>query len=133
MKRLKTADLPAVRKELLERQKFICPITGRNLRGVNPLHLCVDHCHTSGVVRAVLPRGINGLEGKIKVLLQRFGGLRAEDVVGQAKLLHGLADYLLLHRVPQTEFIHPNHKTDVEKRAARNALARKRYAMSKEY
>lgn len=129
--KLKTSDLPAIRKELLERQRYICPITGRDLRAMSPINLVLDHCHTSGYVRAVLPRGINGLEGKVKVLLQRFGGLQANDIVGQAKLLHGLADYIMLHRVPQTNYLHPNYKTDIEKRAARNSLARKRYALSK--
>lgn len=129
--KLKTSDLAAVRKELLERQRYTCPITGRDLRSMSPINLVLDHCHVSGYVRAVLPRGINGLEGKVKVLLQRFGGLKADDVVGQAKLLHGLADYIMLHRVPQTNYLHPNHKTDIEKRAARNSLARKRYALSK--
>lgn len=131
MKKLKQADIPAVRDELLAKQKYICPITGRNLRGVSSVNLCVDHCHTSGIVRAVLPRAINGLEGKVKVLLQRFGGLKATDVAGQAKLLHALADYLMLHRVPQTNYIHPSHKTDDEKRVHRNKVARARYAASK--
>lgn len=124
----KTADLPAIRKELLEKQRYKCPITGRDLRAMKPINLCVDHDHHNGTIRAVLPRGINGVEGKVKTILQRFGGYQATDVVGMAKCLYGLADYLLLHRVPQTPYIHPTHKTDIEKRVARNKLARARYA-----
>lgn len=131
LKKTKTSDLPAIRKELLEKQNYRCPITGRDLRGMMAVNQVVDHCHTTGVIRAVLPRGINGLEGKVKAALQRFGGLQSTDVVGQAKLLHALADYIMLHRVPQTPYLHPNHKTEGEKRAARNKLARAKYAANK--
>ena len=131
MKKVKTADLPAIRAELLAKQRYVCPITGRDLRAMKPINLCIDHCHVSGHIRAVLPRGINGLEGKVIGLLGRFGGFPRNDVAGMAKCLHGLADYLMLHRVPQTPYIHPTHRTGEEKRAARNSLARKRYAAKK--
>ena len=131
LKKVKTAELAAIRLELLAKQVYKCPITGRDLRAMKPINLCVDHCHTSGVIRAVLPRGVNGLEGKVIGLLGRFGGFPRTDVVGMAKCLHALADYLMLHRVPQTPYIHPSHKTGEEKRAARNTLARKRYAAKK--
>jgi len=131
MKRVKTADLVNIRSELLAKQFYKCPITGRDLRAMKPINLCVDHCHVSGTIRAVLPRGINGLEGKVLGLLGRYGGFTRTDVVGMAKCLHALADYIMLHRVPQTPYIHPTHKTGEEKRAARNSLARKRYAASK--
>lgn len=128
LRKIKIVEVAAVTKELLEKQKYLCPITGRDMRGMTPSNRVLDHCHVSGAVRAVLPRGINGLEGKIKALLGRFGGITANDVVSQAKLLHSLADYLMLHRVPQTPYIYHRHKTETEKRAARNTLARKRYA-----
>lgn len=131
MRKVKTSDLPAIRKELLEKQRYVCPISGRDLRGMAAINLCVDHSHVGGHIRAVLPRGINGLEGKVKALLCKFGGLMSTDVAGQAKLLHALADYLMLHRVPQTLYIHPTFKNEVEKRTARNSLARKRYAANK--
>lgn len=127
----KKSDLPAIRKELLEKQHYRCPITGRDLRTMQAINLVVDHDHHSGFIRAVLPRGINGLEGKIKTLMQRYGGYTATDVVGQAKALHALADYLLLHRVPQTPYLHHTHLTPAEQRAKRNAQSRKRYAASK--
>lgn len=127
----KKSDLPAIRKELLEKQRYRCPITGRDMRYMKPTNLVVDHCHHSGVIRGVLPRGINGLEGQIKTLMQRCGGYAATDVVGQAKALYALADYILLHRVPQTPYLHHTYLTPAEQRAKRNAQARKRYAASK--
>lgn len=131
MKKVKTADLPAIRKELLEKQRYVCPITGRDLRAMKPINLCVDHDHHTGYIRAVLPRGINGLEGKVLALMGRFGGFVSTDRAGIAKCLHSLADYLMLHRVPQYPYIHPTHKNEVEKRAARNKVARTRYAAKK--
>lgn len=131
LKKTTKADLVSIRKELLEKQRYRCPITGRDLRGMKPLNLCVDHCHTTGVIRAVLPRGVNGLEGKVKNLLVRWGGVDARDVAGQAKVLHALADYLMLHRTPQTAYIHHSFLSLTEQRAKRNAAARKRYAAKK--
>lgn len=129
--KIKVSDLPRIRQELLDKQGHKCPITGRNLIGISSINLCVDHDHMTGVIRGVLPRGINGLEGKVLSLLGRFGGYVQKDTAGMTKCLRGLADYLDLHKVPQTNYIHHTHKTSLEKRAARNSLARKRYAASK--
>lgn len=131
MRKIKESEVATVRKELLEKQRYTCPITGRDLRAMKPINLVLDHCHMGGHIRAVLPRGINGLEGVIKAALKRYAGLSESQVPEMAKILHNLADYLMLHRVPQCPYIYPKHKTEMEKRAARNALARKRYASKK--
>jgi len=92
-------------------------------------NVVVDHCHASGVIRAALPRAINGLEGKVKSLLLRWGGCKTDVEV--VAMLRGLADYLELHRTPQTEWIHPTHLSPVEARAKRNKKARAAYAKKK--
>lgn len=127
----KTKDLPKIKKELMEKQRYVCPLTGRDLRSISPANVVVDHCHTSGFIRAALTRGANGAEGKIKAILGRYVGILGTDVVQQAKFLHALADYILLHRTPQTIYIHPKHLSPAEQRAKRNATARKRYAAKK--
>lgn len=132
LRKVKKSELPDIKKILLEKQGYRCPITGRCLRSMKPINLCCDHNHQTGVIRAILPRGVNGLEGKMLALLNRFGGYTNNDVAGMATCLRGLADYLLHHRVPQTEWIYPTHQTQEEKRAQRNAQARLRYAKSKE-
>lgn len=131
MRKIKESEVAMVRKELLDKQRYTCPITGRDLRAMKPINLVLDHCHMGGHIRAVLPRGINGLEGVIKAALKRYAGLSESQVPEMAKILHNLANYLMLHRVPQYPYIYPKHKTEMEKRAARNALARKRYASKK--
>lgn len=129
--RIKTKELPEIKKIILARQYHKCPITGRDLRVMNSSNLCVDHCHKNGWIRGVLPRGVNGMEGKVKAIVMRFGGYHSDDVAGIAKCLHGLADYLMANRSPQTEWIHPDHKTPIEKLAQRNAKARQAYAAKK--
>lgn len=129
--KVKSTQLAAVKKQLLEKQRYVCPLTGRDLRSMSPVNVVVDHCHVSGFIRAALARGANGAEGKIKSILGQFVGIAANDVVQQAKFLHALADYIMLHRVPQTPYIHPKHMSPAEQREKRNATARKRYAAKK--
>ena len=123
-------NLCNINKELIRRQLGKCPITKRDLRSMNPSNVVVDHNHKSGVIRAALPRAINGLEGKVKALLLRWGGCKNEGEV--ISMLRGLADYLELHRTPQTEWLHPEHLSPAEKRAKVNKRARAKYAKSKE-
>ena len=122
-------NLKNIRKELVRRQLGKCPITKRDLRAMAATNVVVDHCHASGVIRAALPRAINGLEGKVKSLLLRWGGCKTDVEV--VAMLRGLADYLELHRTPQTEWIHPTHLSPVEARAKRNKKARAAYAKKK--
>lgn len=123
-------NLPNIRKELVRRQNGKCPITGRDLRAMQPSNVVVDHSHRTGVIRAALPRAINGMEGKLKNLCLRWGGCQTEDEV--ISLLRGMADYLEHHKIPQTEWLHPEHLTPAEQRAKKNLKARKAYAKKKE-
>jgi hypothetical protein len=42
-----------------------------------------------------------------------------------------LVDYWELHSTPQTVYIHPDHKSDDDKRLAKNAAERKKRAQAK--
>lgn len=123
-------NLPNITKELIRRQHGRCPITGRDLRSMSSSNVVCDHDHKTGVIRAALPRAINGLEGKMTNLCIRWGGCKSRVEI--IYMLRHMADYLELHQTPQTEWIHPEHLTPAEARAKRNAKARKRYAMNKE-
>lgn len=126
--KLTKKDLERVRLELLQKQMYRCPITGRDMKAMHSSNLCVDHDHFTGIIRGVLPKGINGLEGKVKAILKQYGHYQETDRRGMAQCLRGLADYLTLHIVPQTPYLHPSHLSPAEQRLKRNALARKRYA-----
>lgn len=119
-----------IKKELIKRQLGKCPITKRDLRAMTDTNVVIDHDHKSGVIRAALPRAINGLEGKLVALCIRWGQCKTKGEVIQ--MLRGMADYLELHRVPQTEWLHPDHLSPAEARAKNNKKARARYAKSKE-
>ena len=122
-------NLPNIKKELVRRQLGKCPITGRDLRSMTSVNVVIDHNHKSGVIRAALPRAINGLEGKVKNLLIRWGGCKTDGEI--IAMLRKLADYLEFHRTPQTNWIHPEHLSPAESRAKKNKKARLAYARKK--
>lgn len=123
-------NLPNIKNELIKRQGGKCPITGRNLKGMTSINVVTDHCHKTGVIRAALPRAINGLEGKLTQNCTRWGGCTTRAEVIQ--MLRGMADYLELHSTAQTEWLHPSYMTPAEARQKKNAKARKTYKQNKE-
>lgn len=87
----------------------------------------LDHCHTTGAVRGTLHRSCNALLGKVENNHARFG----VSSVNLPAFLHGAASYLQRHKTNITGMIHPTHKTEDEKRLARNKAAVKRRAAKK--
>lgn len=79
----------------------------------------LDHCHTTGAVRGTAHRSCNALLGKVENNAARFGLPRQR----MSAFLHGIAKYLQLHTTNITGLIHPTHKTEDEKRIARNKRA----------
>lgn len=118
VRRLTLAEVPLVKRAILEkRQAFTCALC--------PIKLTVqtgrlDHDHSTGLVRGVLCNNCNGIEGKIKNLVNR--GRR-----GQAKhdYLGKLVLYWLTHSTDQTGLLYPTHLNTEEKRLKKNARARK--------
>lgn len=128
MERVKTkaSDLPKIKAELIAKQNGLCPITGRSLRGMTSSNVVVDHNHQTGIIRAALPRGVNGLEGKLRNLCIRWGGCKSQREI--IDLLKGLAAYYELHGTPQTPYVHHTFLTPTEARNKANADARKKAA-----
>lgn len=128
MKLLKS-QVAAIREKIKAEQNQECVLCGVSFtkRKRNPktgklvaaFTATLDHCHKHGYVRAVLCNNCNGKEGKILKLAtacQRDGT--------PLEFLQRLVDYLTKHTTPQTPYIHPDHKSDDEKRLARNKKAR---------
>lgn len=122
--RIKPSQIPAVRAAILtQRQGGKCGLCGTSITAG---HACLDHDHVTGHIRGVLCRNCNGIEGKIKNLVTRGRkGMRHADYLGKVIM------YWLHHERNPSGLFHPVHKTDDEKRLARNAKARKTRAKKK--
>lgn len=122
MEKVRPKDLAAFRIKLLADQGGKCAITGQKL---TPDTAVVDHCHRTGEIRGVLHRGVNTLLGNLENNRARAG---LSDDVLFAKFLKGVLQYL---HTARTGVLYPTHKTEEEKRVARNKRARARRAASK--
>ena len=125
MTRLKTAQIPAARAVLLKKQKDRCALCRTKIDGKTK-KACLDHCHKTGYVRGVLCNNCNGIEGKVFNL-----ATRAKRDGTAIWWLERLLNYLKAHEEAPTGVFHPMHKTDDEKRVAKNAKARMKRARAK--
>lgn len=122
-RKIKRTELPTIKRDLIAKQNGLCPICGKDLTRCNPSNVVVDHDHTTGVIRAALHRGCNGLDGKMLRFLTTWGKAKTKlEVIGTLKRL---INFWELHATPQTDIIYYNHKTAAEKRAAYNAKRRR--------
>jgi hypothetical protein len=87
---------------------------------------CLDHDHKSGLIRGVLCRNCNGIEGKIFNLANRAKRtLTTKDYLGRVIL------YWIKHETDHRGLYHPLHRTVEEKRLRTNRKARERRASRK--
>lgn len=121
MSRLKTTELPAWREQRIKANGGKCPLCLAPIKSP-----CADHDHDTGQMRDTICRSCNSGLGQIERAQSRFG------IPNLAAFLHGAARYLQQHSTPQHGKFHPTHRTDEEKRVARNAKARKTRAAKKE-
>lgn len=108
---LKHADIKKLKKEILEKNNYICPILNTKLTEESAV---LDHKHGkksiplgkdyNGLVRGAIDRWANALEGKITNFYVRSGlektGIPLPDI------LRRLADYLETPQVPP-KYVHP--------------------------
>ena len=123
-KRITQGQIAPVRAALLAKQDHKCPLCHGSMKG-GKKKPALDHCHTTGAIRDVLCLNCNGMEGKIFNLARR--GLKDDPML----FLQRFLEYHEKHRVDQHRLIHPTHKTEAQKRAARNLKARKKRAAAK--
>lgn len=123
VRKLKTTEVKKVREELLRRQGGVCALTHYPL---DPSDAVLDHCHTTGHIRGTIHRGANSLLGKLENNHKRYGVSKPMMfAIGR-----NLEAYLT--RSFEANPLHPTHKTEDEKRLARNAKARAARAKKKE-
>lgn len=120
MKKLKASEVAAYRNLKLQDQGGRCAMCSYPCSTEQAV---LDHDHETGAVRGVAHRGCNAVEGKIVNSYRRYG------VPCLPAFLNGLARYHQKHLTNITGLLHPTHKTDDEKRLARNEKARKARAL----
>ena len=70
---LSRKDIPVVKEKLLKKQKGLCLICKRDLNTLPSRDVCLDHNHSTWMVRAVLCRQCNALEAKVYRAFVRIG------------------------------------------------------------
>ena len=122
--KLTLAQVAIVKQAILEkRQNFTCCICPTKLTVRTS---CLDHDHYTGVVRGVLCRNCNGIEGKVKNV-----SIRGRRTLAPKDYVRNIAAYWELHEQDRTNLIYPTHLTTDEKRVKRNTKVRKKRAILK--
>ena len=120
MTRLTAKSLAQWRKDTLAAQGgrcAICQLPCTEAAAVG------DHDHDTGFMRGVTHRSCNAVLGRVENSYRRYG------VPNLSAFLHGVPGYL---QKPQHGVQYPTHRSEEEKRLARNAKARKARAAAKE-
>lgn len=111
-------------RELRKRKQPKCPLCQNKFtKARDPV---VDHCHDTGLIRSLLCRNCNGREGEIK-----NRAIRCSSKAEYVRWLSNLVAYLQYHEANPGKLIYPSHKTEDEKRIARNKKARDKRAKTK--
>ena len=116
MRKLKQAEVKIVRDTLTKKQKGKCPLCSGSLAKKGAV---LDHCHDKGTIRSSLCRNCNGMEGKVKT-----AAIRSATKEGMIEWLINLAQYWKYHDENPSTLVYPSHKSEDEKRLARNKKAR---------
>lgn len=121
--KIKKSDVSRFTQAILKRQDWKCALCGAMLKANSAKDPVLDHCHDTGLLRGVLCRNCNGMEGKVDTC-----ATRATNKAGRIEWLRNLVTYLSKEHY---QFFHYTHKTPEEKRVARNKAARDKRAKAK--
>jgi len=118
MKQLKPREVADHRAELLNQQNGCCALCGE---AIEPGKAVLDHDHRTGLVRQVLHRGCNALEGVIV-------NNSARNLITPERLAAIFENWARYHNQSGT-VLHPTHRTPeqrAERTRKRAQLRRKR-------
>lgn len=116
-----TSELPKIRRVLLEKQDFRCAICDKDLSNEPTSNQHVDHQHLyksdelgyrgNGLIRGVLCRDCNALEGKVWNNLHRFGKSNKSNPVDSRVLwLSNLLEYYKNAYYFEDPILHPKER-----------------------
>ena len=104
MKRLKQKEIKDYRHDLLISQNHVCPLCDKKIEIEDAV---LDHCHTTGYIRAVLHRACNSSEGRC--MKWAYSSKHHDPLL----FLSNLIEY---HQINYSTMpLHPKHLTPNEK------------------
>ena len=116
---------------LKTKQGGVCPICKKEIdlkvMG-NKSDYVVDHCHESGLIRAVLHRSCNASEGRVANAVGRWGA-KSMQYSAIIPYLRSLVEYLEYHQANPSKLLYPDHRTPEQKLEAAKAKRRKTDAL----
>lgn len=133
LKKITRGDQYMVTMTLLKKQGMACLVCQQPIkvstkgRGSD---YCLDHCHETGEVRAVLHRSCNSALGKAEHAIGRWGAKSAKyaDIIPYLRKMVAYYDWVAEN---PTGIMYPSHKTPEEQAAAAKLKRRKQYAVKK--
>ena len=127
------SDQYALTMRLLKQQGMLCLVCQEPIkvstRGRGSDY-CLDHCHESGEVRAVLHRSCNSALGKAEHAIGRWGAKSSKyaDIIPYLRKMLEYYDWVADN---PTGIMYPSHKTDAEKAAAARVKRNKAAAVKR--
>lgn len=121
MRKIARTQMRAWTLQTLKQQGGVCLLCREPIDPSLPRQAVADHDHNTGEMRGILCRPCNGGEGRVANAAGRWGA-RSMDYDKIIPWLKNLIEYL---ERPGLGVMYPTHKTEEEKRLARNAKARK--------
>ena len=127
MKKLPRSQLRSFTLAMLRKQGGVCAVCRNPVDTSVKGELVCDHDHTTGEIRGALHRSCNAALGKVDNAAGRWGAKSME----YPKIIEFLENMLEYYRQPGAGVVYPFHKTEDEKREARNKKARVARAKAK--
>ena len=117
-RKLKTSEIKPLREQMLINQDYVCPLCQQIIDPETTNGPVLDHCHFTGVIRAVIHRFCNTYLSRIE-----NGTKRNKITDEQLKvILKNAYDYIKI----DTPYLHPTYKSPIDKLLSRNKKKRKK-------
>lgn len=108
---IKPKDIPKYRTMFSTKQKFICPICNQSLAVGGKVAL--DHCHSTGLLRATLHASCNSAEGRTKAGAQQLQKTTHIVRTDYIQYLKNLVKYLESHEENPSKVLHPTWSVEL--------------------
>lgn len=120
-KRLTANQIKSYRTQQLIKQQYKCALCNEI---IEPGQEVLDHDHTTGLIRKVLHRGCNALEGIITNNLKR-------NLISKTRYENILKNLIEYQTTTHTDVLHSTYRTPEEKQQRAKDRAKKRRILKK--